>query len=101
VRALTTVRPYADYTVYVRTKNGNIRRASDLTLDSSLADIRKAVLRDSGEHGGDDTTTNSLFSGITLVDNFLLEAEESMLLEAIDRGTWSGSQSGRRKQVNR
>jgi len=100
VKALITVKPYADYTVYVRIKNGNIRRVSDLTPDSSLDDICKAVHCDLSGHR-EDTTTNSLFSGITLVENFLTEAEESLLIEAIDRGTWSGSQSGRRKQVQR
>lgn len=94
VKALRTVKPYADYTVYVLTKNGTIRRASDLSPDSGLEDIRRA-----SSAYREDNTTSSLFSGITLVTNFLSETEESLLVEAIDRGAWAGSQSGRRKQV--
>ena len=66
-------------------------------------DCRKAWLTvDQGrdDHGDPNHGGESIdFAGVTIVEEFVTEADEERLCEEIDGKDWINSQSGRRKQV--
>lgn len=64
----------------------------NLSSNSNLEDVYKQIY-------ASDLRSGISIEGLLLIENFITEEEEEVLVNKIDKFSWNLSQSGRRKQV--
>lgn len=85
---------FNDYEFFIYNPNINMACASKkINSNSTLETIYEQVYKPNFN------STKIYLKGLVLIENFLTEAEETILLKKIDNYPWNLSQSGRRKQV--
>lgn len=75
------------------------RHANDISRHFLCLDCYGVV--EFGEECSHNVTeqSNKLITGITVIQDFISEEEERLIVREIDQTCWKASQSGRRKQV--
>ncbi|VDQ13342.1 unnamed protein product [Trichobilharzia regenti] len=66
-------------------------------LEQSVTEIEKSALSSGETHTHENGFS---FPGVEVIQDFISESEEAMLISVIDEQPWFLSQSGRRKQVS-